>query len=737
MASAPEQPASSPPSWWQRTCRVGWKAVRYFWATFLLTLVLPKGVEVLFSDKPLRSLPNLWPILEAIIHHPIWTLLTFLGLLLLTGLFWFGSRERPGSSSLSPDQQSRVYILKALRKAYTDELAASLQSLTRIPLQLHERFDLTHPARLVTWPPGQQERVLPAETTIVDAYDQAGNGLLILGEPGAGKSTLLYDLAQTLLSRAKQNEQDGLPIILNLSSWATERLPLEEWIVGELQRRYGIPRPFGRGWEQQAKLLLLLDGLDEVAVSARDGCIEAINTYHSKRFVPLVVCSRREEYQAASKRLRLQSAVIVRPLSSEQVKDYLADAGEALAAVQMAINTNLVLQELLTTPLMLSVVTLTYRDKAVKDLPHLGSAEEQQQQVFAHYITRMLDQRTRKWHYTSSQTWKWLTWLAQHMKQRNRTEFYLESLQSSWLSTERAQAICERLDRLVMGFVGGLIGGLIGGMIVGLIFGLTFGLAFGLTFWLCCIGFMAFLQVGEEGEIIPVEWRSWSWKGAQEGCSDDLCGCVISYGLIFELPVGLIGGLLGGLARGPLIGLVSGPVDLVMTVLLVGLFLWTDKAFSGSPANQDFTAVQEIADPSQSIRNSVWNALRRGLIALLISELPVMLIYGLIYGLVFRIFSVQIFMLFSLQFIIQIFLLISISLYGEAYLRHYVLRYLLWRSRAIPWHYVRFLEEARERILLQRVGSGYRFIHPLFLDYLASQATTASPGVTQQSSPLS
>lgn len=188
---------------------------------------------------------------------------------------------------------------------------------------------------------------------------------------------------------------------------------------------------------QQTKLLLLLDGLDEVAASAREACIETINTYQSEHLIPLVVCSRREEYQAMSERLTLQSAVIIQPLSSEQVKDYLARAGEALAAVQTAVHTNPVLQELLTTPLMLDVVTLTYQDKAAKDLPH-GSPVEQQRQVFEHYVTQALEKkRERTWRYTPQPTRKWLSWLAQQMQQRNLTEFYLEYLEPSWLPTSR------------------------------------------------------------------------------------------------------------------------------------------------------------------------------------------------------------------------------------------------------------------------------------------------------------
>src|SRR6266566_10040929 len=94
---------------------------------FLLTLVLPKAVDVLFSEKPLRSLPNLWPILEVIVHHPIWTLLTFLGLLLLTGLFWFGSRERATTTRGTLSEHDRIYMLQRLRLRYEQMLAQSLQ----------------------------------------------------------------------------------------------------------------------------------------------------------------------------------------------------------------------------------------------------------------------------------------------------------------------------------------------------------------------------------------------------------------------------------------------------------------------------------------------------------------------------------------------------------------------------------------------------------------------------------
>jgi len=63
---------------------------------------------------------------------------------------------------------------------------------------------------------------------------------------------------------------------------------------------------------------------------------------------------------------------------------------------------------------------------------------------------------------------------------------------------------------------------------------------------------------------------------------------------------------------------------------------------------------------------------------------------------------------------------------GSAYINHYILRFFLWCSNVIPWHYIQFLNEAVDRILLERVNGGYRFIHPLFQDYFSSLDSTVS-----------
>jgi predicted NACHT family NTPase len=147
--------------------------------------------------------------------------------------------------------------------------------------------------------------------------------MLILGEPGAGKTTLLLDLARELLTRAAGNPTHPVPVILNLSSWGMKKLPLTTWLIDQLQLVYSVPSRLSQAWLEQEQCLLLLDGLDEVEDEAQSKCIEAINAYRAAHFVPLVVCSRSQEYLAQEARLVLPSAVEIQPLDEQQVTEYL------------------------------------------------------------------------------------------------------------------------------------------------------------------------------------------------------------------------------------------------------------------------------------------------------------------------------------------------------------------------------------------------------------------------------
>src|SRR5262249_5912187 len=156
-------------------------------------------------------------------------------------------------------------------------------------------------------------------TPIIQIFEHMGGALLILGAPGAGKTTLLLELARDLMGRAEGDENHPIPVVFNLSSWGIKRQPLKNWLVEEPNPRYDVPKKTAQAWADTDALLLLLDGLDEVAPDHRNACVEAINEYRLERgFVSLAVCSRIADYQALTGKLRLQGVVLVQPLTEQQ-----------------------------------------------------------------------------------------------------------------------------------------------------------------------------------------------------------------------------------------------------------------------------------------------------------------------------------------------------------------------------------------------------------------------------------
>ena len=210
--------------------------------------------------------------------------------------------------------------------------------------------------------PEATPRPQPAGTRITQVYDASGGELLILGAPGAGKTTLLLELARDLLERAESNQQHPIPVVFNLSSWAIKRQRLTNWLVEELNKRYQVPTKLAQTLVETDKILPLLDGLDEVAAKERTACIDAINTYRQEHgLLPMVVCSRKADYLAQTARVQLSTAVMVQPLSQEQVEAYLHNAGPQVGELNVAIHHDSDLQRLSTTPLMLSILSQAYQ----------------------------------------------------------------------------------------------------------------------------------------------------------------------------------------------------------------------------------------------------------------------------------------------------------------------------------------------------------------------------------------
>jgi len=444
------------------------------------------------------------------------------------------------SYTSTTSSQNRQRFLAKLRSFWIDGvLEKSLHGAALIALGLHEQSDaLANPWSLVFQQPHQAAHLLPGGTRITQVYDHAGGELIILGEPGSGKTTLLLELARDLLNRAGKDDTHPMPVILNLSSWAVKRQPIADWLVEELNDKYQVPRRIGHVWVHADLLLPLLDGLDEVTPAYQAACVEAINTYRQEHgLVPLVVCSRRSDYFAQTTRVLLDCAVVVQPLTAEQIDGYIASGGEKLAALRLALRDDPVLRELATTPLMLSVLAAAYAGKSIEGLSVSGSLEEHRQQLFATYTERMLQRRGTSKRYTPEQTNYWLNWLARRLVRHRQTAFYIEQLQIDWLPTHRFRWL-----KLSIGI------GCIIGLFCFLI--LELGLLLLAPLQRLLVGFLvgglnAILYIVLNGLILRLESEqdvtrnpakdAWSWTGIRRKLAAVLGNRVI-YGFLYVVP---------------------------------------------------------------------------------------------------------------------------------------------------------------------------------------------------------
>jgi DNA polymerase III delta prime subunit len=194
-------------------------------------------------------------------------------------------------------------------------------------------------------------------------FNEIGRSLLILGEPGSGKTTMLLRLAKELIVQFENEPGFPLPVIFNLSSWTRTTNDFPGWLADELSTKYLIPRKIGASWVDQNRILLLLDGLDEVGAERRNACVQAINTYLSRSAVPgVVVCCRFKEYLDLGSKLNLNGAIRLKALSRVKILQTVGDAGVAYSGLLELLKKDPSFLKLAEIPFMLNLMLRTYEE---------------------------------------------------------------------------------------------------------------------------------------------------------------------------------------------------------------------------------------------------------------------------------------------------------------------------------------------------------------------------------------
>lgn len=643
----------------------------------------------------------------------------------------------------SSRQESELMLLKSVKEEITIRLKQSLYNSTLINLRKELKPEEVKRPWDAEIKIGQQSPKSISETTtiyeIFNSEEIAGK-LLILGKPGTGKTTILLELADYLIKIAEDEPSYPIPVLFNLSNWKSNKQTIYDWLLSELNSKHGVRTGIAEGIINDRKILPMLDGLDELDSSRQEFCVQSINQFLKSEYRPqhLVVCSRNEEYSHYTTRLNLNAAIYLKELTEDQINQYLRQIGSL--NLWILIKANKVVLDLVKLPLFLNIFVLVYQDKLKKLWDNLNAekwdvvnAEEWDkmpslesfsiQTLLDNYVERMLLREESNRLYLTKykppspeQTKKWLTWIAKQLTEESQTEFSLGNIRPSCLKTKFQKYIycCTFI------LAACLVSGFIGFIFIKITFGLYSGLVIGVFFtFLSAINFIAsssftskpvpshllkfsgmkkyiydfLVKIAEynfnfKDYIPPSLYLSWSWKKTLKAITK-------TNNLI--------------LYSGLLIMLISSHQSII-SILITSIIMLLIKLLMAGMGLFDTPDIKMYTQFNQGIVHSIRNSVFSGLV---ICSTFIFLFWAN------KILKTNI----ITAFILIIGLLIGVFYWyaagGAFCIQHFTVRLLLFSSDYIPWNYSQFLNYCSERLLLQRVGGRYLFIHKIFQDYFA------------------
>jgi hypothetical protein len=677
---------------------------------------------------------------------------------------------RSGPAVLSLHQ--RADLLNRLSLRYHRRLENTLAREAQLRAGLHTRPDAVDPLwRRLHLRDSVVVRRLPPSVPPLEIFDAQEGQLLVLGAPGAGKTLLIVELAQALTDRALADPYARIPVLLNVSAWRSGQT-LREWLPAALRDALGTSKRFAVQLAHSDELLLLLDGLDEVAAEHRAACVRAINGYLRERDLapPLVVGCRSRVYTDLGAKLQIAGAIELEPLNLAVVERILADLPEAQGVLE-GLQADPLLRELATSPLMMGVLLLAHSGQAVP-LIQSQSLEERRRVLWATYVRRMFIQRPLERPWSTAQVLRWLRWLARHLRAESVTNFLTDDLQPTMLPSNRLRFCYRGLSGLVVGLTIGLPTAVVSMLLSALAFGFARGLIEGLHMGLVSGLFISVLSgLRSRLRIRREEQITWSGMWFRRQLGHVLVGSLLFgllFGLTFDPTKGVVLGLVAGLGLTLNAGWQSAdlpvrpaPMQSIRPSFKMGLiyaFPWIFGGILGlgwARFPEDVQTKVLSVEPVFQQLGLMGHNFMDGLVAVLMGGLFGGLGGRLVNGLppgwhereltvcpargqsqraacYARLMSVLPWFLGGLlgwiTGVSMVYVLVGVLLTGlnigllvalNTLIQHYTLRLVLTQAGLFPARVVTFLEAMSARLLLERDGPIFRFRHLLLRDFFA------------------
>ncbi len=613
-------------------------------------------------------------------------------------------QNRPLNSPQPTPRHSHQH--RTLRQKLLDQIRRQVRSQLEQSLHLavpQHPSDSTPNKRLcdiqikINGSPTQQ---LEPTTSYLEVFQQSLSTLLILGLPGAGKTTTLLRLSLELIAQSFLDSANPIPIIINLISWQpppnSQTIPFTTWLINQLQLHYAIPAPLGQTWLKSGEIILLLDGLDQLAPSWQQHAIIEINQLLLDNPTPLqiAITSRLEEYKSCKTRLRVNGALWLQPLTDTQIREYLYAAKSR--ELWQAIRSDPPLLDVARTPLNLVIMALADEDILIHAWRRLESHQERQTYLLQAFIRRMLGctgaTKTRE---TPLEITRHSLSSLAHWMQRHRThEFVIEAIQpGDFLTPRQQQRYFWELGVLMALLVGCLSFGII-------------ALVYNPMLALYCSLPLAIL---------------YGWIGYQRNVDASYDWLYNSFKLDTSSPA-------------------FGETESTQTAFSESELLRTASPSLGFTDQDVSGRIREQRDRISPTPNHPWSSKSKTLAPWTnwrtVQSDPPPICQQLTYTL-FKVPAIAIIIglivTFSLTFIAPdfskvagfctglILLLLLATPSAKQVLAHFWLRHWLSRLKILPWNLNRFLDTATQRLLLKKIGRRYQFMHESLQNLLLSK----------------
>lgn len=553
----------------------------------------------------------------------------------------------------------------------------------------------------------KKDKFIPEETSILDIFDREdiSGSLLILGKPGAGKTVTMLDLAKVLLERAEKQEDCPIPVIFNLTSWTDDQQSIFNWLISQLNIKYGVRIDIAKKLIIEYKLLPLFDGLDELKPGRQELCVIAINALLSSEVRPIamVVCSREEEYKYYSAKLLLNGSITLKPLTYFQIRSYLSsiDRNNLWKAVAPFDD----LLDLLSIPLFLNIAVLAEEELSIQEWRKSKSYKNRLSYLLNAYIRKMLTRKINSYSYKEKKpsirkTQTWIIWLSKYLVKEYKNDFLIEELQPHLLNEEKKLSykfyclISNILVSMPMVICGVAFISVIIRIILNIlasfyininetiVFSVTLVVTFLVLLYLCTREFMNNIELIdllalEKSQKILLEDIFKSKLSNQSMLKQYHRSKILKqYDKLKKIFMGIY----------YIISLI------IYWIILLGFI-------------SDYGGTSTYAQLANQNSSSM------------LEKILLLLYYGSYGNHVFWGFLFAA----SISFVYMSFYCL-ITKEEKPCIQHFFLRYFLFKSGNIPWNYTRFLDYATELLLLQRIGGSYRFIHRTLRDHFAEMS---------------